>query len=71
MMAKSKEDYGQLFSPAQLRDKGLGSIPTIYDLIKRGELESFKVGKYRKITGRSYNGLIARRLAAESESKGA
>jgi hypothetical protein len=64
-MAAPQEDYGKLFSLAQLRDRGLGSIPTIYALIDRGELESLKIGKYRKVTERSYNALIARRLAAE------
>jgi len=64
-MAAPQEDHGKLFSLAQLRDRGLGSIPTIYALIDRGELESLKIGKYRKVTERSYNALIARRLAAE------
>ena len=64
-MAAPQEDYGKLFSLAQLRDRRLGSIPTIYALIDRGELESLKIGKYRKVTERSYNALIARRLAAE------
>ena len=67
-MAAPQEDYGKLFSLAQLRDRGLGSIPTIYALIDRGELESLKIGKYRKVTERSYNALIARRLAAESKT---
>ena len=67
-MAALQEDYGKLFSLAQLRDRGLGSIPTIYALIDRGELESLKIGKYRKVTERSYNALIARRLAAESKT---
>jgi hypothetical protein len=67
-MSAPQEDYGQLFSLAQLRDKGLGSIPTLYALIAQGELESFKVGKYRKVTERSYNQLITRRLAAESKT---
>ena len=67
-MATSEEDYGQLYTLAQLRDRGLGSIPTIYGLIEQGELESFKVGRYRKITARSYNKLIQRRLAAESKT---
>jgi hypothetical protein len=67
-MSALGEDYGKLFSLAQLRDRGLGSIPTIYGLIERGELESFKIGKYRKVTERSYNALIARRLAAESRA---
>jgi excisionase family DNA binding protein len=67
-MPASQEDYGRLFSLRQLEARGLGSIPTLYELIKQGELESLKVRKYRKITERSVNRYIARRLAAESKA---
>jgi excisionase family DNA binding protein len=36
----------------------------IYDLIRAGELESFMEGRHRKITMRSIQALIAKRLAA-------
>ena len=36
----------------------------VYDLIKAGELESFTEGSRRKITMRSIQALIAKRLAA-------
>jgi excisionase family DNA binding protein len=39
------------------------SIPTIYKLIHENQLESFKIGKYRRILDRSIERLIARRLA--------
>lgn len=39
------------------------SIPTVYALIHAGELETFKLGKYRKILDRSIERLIARRIA--------
>jgi hypothetical protein len=37
----------------------------VYELIRAGKLESFKLGKYRKITERSIDALIARGIAAE------
>jgi hypothetical protein len=39
---------------------------TLYDLIKSGELESYLEGKRRKITMRSIERLIQKRLAAAS-----
>jgi hypothetical protein len=69
-MTKSHEEpYGALLSIKDLRD--IGSPPTIYKLIDQGELESFKVGKYRKVTERSRNALIARRIAESKSAEAA
>jgi excisionase family DNA binding protein len=55
--------FGSASSVKRTADRLETSIPTIYKLIHQGELESFKLGKYRKILDRSIERLIARRLA--------
>jgi hypothetical protein len=61
--------FGSVSSPKKTAEKLDTSIPTVYDLINTGQLESFKLGKYRKILDRSTDALIARRLAAEAKIK--
>jgi excisionase family DNA binding protein len=70
MSAKAKADvgFGSASSVKRTADRLETSIPTIYKLIYQGELESFKLGKYRKILDRSTDALIARRLAAEAKA---
>jgi excisionase family DNA binding protein len=60
----AKESFGRLVSPKAACERLNCSIPTIYGLIRSGELESFKIGKYRKILERSIDALIARGIAA-------
>jgi excisionase family DNA binding protein len=62
MPAKSN-GFGSASSVKKTADRLDTSIPTIYKLIHEGHLESFKLGKYRKILDRSTDALIARRLA--------
>jgi excisionase family DNA binding protein len=54
---------GSVTSPSAACARLNCSPPTLYKLLAEGELESFKLGKYRKILNRSIDGLIARRLA--------
>jgi excisionase family DNA binding protein len=42
----------------------------LYELIKTGELESYTEGKSRRITVKSINDYIERRLAAEAVRRG-
>ena len=63
-IAVEPESFGRLISPRTTCDRLSCSIPTVYELIHSGELESIKLGKYRKILERSVEALIARRLAA-------
>ena len=63
--ADSGRVFGRLLSPKIVCDRLNCSPPTLYALIHAGELESCKLGKYRKITERSVEALIGRRIAAE------
>ena len=73
MPAKLKvaESFGSASSVKKTAERLEASIPTIYKLIHGRELESFKLGKYRKILDRSTDALIARRLAAEAKATAA
>jgi excisionase family DNA binding protein len=64
-MAAAEGGYGRLLSPKAACERLDCSPPTLYELIRAGELETFKLGKYRKITERSINALIERGIAAE------
>jgi excisionase family DNA binding protein len=57
--------FGRLTSPKLACERLNCSIPTLYKLISEQELETIKLGKYRKILERSIDALIERRLAAE------
>jgi excisionase family DNA binding protein len=67
MPAKSRDGFGSASSVKKTAERLDTSIPTIYKLINEGHLESFKLGKYRKILDRSTDALIARQLV---EAKG-
>jgi excisionase family DNA binding protein len=60
--------FGSASSVKKTAERLDTSIPTVYALIHAGELESFKLGKYRKILDRSIDRLIADRLAAEAKA---
>jgi len=54
-------------SPTQAMQKLQISRPTLYELINSGELESYTDGpRLRRITVRSINAYVERRLAAET-----
>jgi excisionase family DNA binding protein len=59
--------FGRLISPKTACERLDCSIPTIYKLLDEAELESIKLGKYRKILERSVDALIARRLADDRD----
>jgi excisionase family DNA binding protein len=61
----SDSEFGKALSPAQACARLNCSMPTLYGLVAAGELESFKLGRFRKILNRSIDKLIARRLEAE------
>jgi excisionase family DNA binding protein len=61
----AEKGYGRLLSPKAACERLNCSPPTLYALIHAGQLESFKIGKYRKIVERSIDALIERNLAAE------
>ncbi len=46
------------------------SRPTIYDLIRAGELECLHVGRSLRLTTKSINAYLERRLAAEKRKRG-
>jgi excisionase family DNA binding protein len=69
--ARAAVGFGSASSVKRTADRLETSIPTIYKLIHAGELESFKIGKYRKILDRSTDALIARQLAAEAKATAA
>ena len=60
---KTQPSLGALTSPRLACERLNVSVPTLYKLLAAGELESVKIGKYRKVLERSIDGLIARRLA--------
>ena len=53
-----------------LRGSVLRAILHLYQLINAGELETYREGKARKITIRSLEALIERRLAAAKAAGG-
>ena len=57
-------------SPNQTMTAIQVSRKKLYELINTGELESYKEGKSRRITVRSINEYIERRLAAEEARRG-
>ena len=57
-------------SPNQAMQKLLISRATLYQLINSGDLESYTQGKARRITVRSINAYVERRLAAEAQRRG-
>ena len=63
---KSPVSLGSVSSPRRACKRLKCSPPTLYKLINSGELETFKLGKYRKILDRSIDALMKRRIAAEA-----
>jgi excisionase family DNA binding protein len=57
-------------SPNQTMRKLLVSRSTLYELLNSGELESYTEGRSRRITVRSINSYVERRLAAEAQRRG-
>jgi excisionase family DNA binding protein len=57
-------------SPNQAMSAIQVSRKKLYELIKTGELESYTEGKSRRITVKSINDYIERRLAAEASKHG-
>jgi len=54
-----------LYNPPELAPIMSMSKPTIYDLIKRGEIKSFKIGKSIKIPHTEVERFIAERMQSE------
>ena len=54
---------GSVSTPAGACARLKCSPPTLYKLINEGELQTFKLGKYRKILDSSIDALMKRRLA--------
>jgi excisionase family DNA binding protein len=72
MNIKSSNDVG--VQPIGVKPKaatrlGIGGLTTIYDLLGRGELESYQIGRSRFITIKSIEAYIARRLTAAQAGK--
>ena len=66
----NSSDHALVVSP-RAAEQLLGiSKTTLYELLYSGELESFTIGKSRKITCASIRALIARRVAAPEEKLG-
>ena len=63
------ESFGRVTSPKGACERLNCSIPTFYELVDAGELETFKLGKFRKVTERSIDALIARQIAAEKANR--
>jgi excisionase family DNA binding protein len=57
-------------SPNQAMQKLLVSRETLYRLLNSGELESYTEGRARRITVRSINAYVERRLADEAQRRG-
>lgn len=57
-------------SPNQAMKALLVSRSTLYELINRGELESYTEGRSRRITVSSIEAYVKRRLAAEAARRG-
>jgi excisionase family DNA binding protein len=64
-IAQASAGFGRLTSPKAACERLNCSAPTLYKLIREGDLESIKIGKFRKILERSIDALIARRLQEE------
>ena len=63
-------DVPLVASPKQAMRAIQVSRKKLYELINTGELESYTEGKSRRITVKSINGYIERRLAAEAVRRG-
>jgi excisionase family DNA binding protein len=57
-------------SPNQTMRQLLLSRSKLYELLNSGELESYTEGRSRRITVRSINSYVERRLAAEAQRRG-
>jgi excisionase family DNA binding protein len=58
-------DEPLVYSPKKTKQKLQVSHSKFYELLNSGELESYTEGRSRRITVRSINSYIERRLAAE------
>jgi excisionase family DNA binding protein len=56
------------FTPYEVAEMLAISRPWVYELIKRGELVSFHIGKNRRITADSITSYVDRQVAAEGRS---
>lgn len=63
-------DIPLVASPKQAMKAIQVSRKKLYELINKGELQSYTEGKSRRITIKSINDYIERRLAAEADRRG-
>jgi excisionase family DNA binding protein len=69
-LQNTDNDGALVASPNQAMKRLLISRSTLYALLNAGDLESYTEGRSRRITIRSINSYVERRLAEEAQRRG-